>query len=82
MACLVYPRRLCIEVGKNDSTFLIENTRKEISHLREMSAEISNEWLDYIEFDGDHEFCRNDMPLRRLADDLRGIRSDAGRNRV
>lgn len=28
-------------------------------------------WLDYIEFDGVHEFCKDDFPIRRLVEDIR-----------
>lgn len=70
IACLVYPRRLCIEVGTEDELFDISGARDEICRLKVMSSTVSGEWLDVIEFEGKHEFCQNDMPLKRLVSDI------------
>lgn len=71
VACLIYPRKLCIEVGKNDEVFNVEGARKEIHRLKKMCSEVGLEWLNYMEFDGAHEFCLEDEPLKRLAEDIR-----------
>lgn len=70
VACLIYPRRLCIEVGTKDEGFDINSARAEICRLRELSSTVNDEWLDVIEFEGNHEFCLEDAPLKRLAWDL------------
>lgn len=69
-ACLVYPRRLCIEVGIRDETFSINSAREEICRLKELSGIAEGEWLEVIEFEGTHEFCLEEAPLRRLAEDI------------
>lgn len=71
IACLVYPRRLCIEVGVQDALFDIAGARAEIQRLKDKCQEVGTDWLDYIEFDGVHEFCKDDFPIRRLVEDLR-----------
>ena len=70
IACLVYPRRLCIEVGTEDDHFDINSAREEICRLRDMSCTVEDEWLDIIEFEGGHEFCLDEAPLKRLAEDI------------
>ena len=68
---LVYPRKLCIEIGDHDSLFdakfSVESFKriKEIFHDRELS------WLDFIVFNGDHEFHKDDAPIERLINDLK-----------
>lgn len=70
IACLIYPRSLCIEVGTKDETFDIGLARTEISRLRNLSSRAKGNWLDVIEFDGTHEFCWDNEPLKRLAEDI------------
>lgn len=70
IACLVYPRKLCIEVGINDELFDIEGAREEIKRLKEMGKEVQNEWVEFIEFEGVHEFCWDNAPLKRFVDSI------------
>lgn len=67
IACLIYPRKLWIEVGINDEAFAIEGARSEMNRLQEMCKEVGLDWIEYIEFDGVHEFCLDDKPLMELA---------------
>lgn len=55
---LVYPRALCVAVGKNDELFKIYAANSEIERLSIMSnnAYGNTEWFTAIEFDGAHEF--------------------------
>lgn len=71
IACLIYPRKFWIEVGKRDEAFDIIGARTEIEKLREMCKEVGTDWVEFIEFDGIHEFCLDDEPLVKLADILR-----------
>lgn len=71
IACLVYPRRLCIEVGDNDELFSGVSAVSEFERLKKLSANVSCDWLDFIVFGGTHEFCKDDMPIKRLTDDLK-----------
>lgn len=70
IACLVYPRRLCIEVGVKDEYFSIEGARAEMRRLKDKCKEVGTDWLDYIEYEGIHEFCREDAPIKSLVEDI------------
>lgn len=71
VACLIYPRKFWIEVGKEDEAFDIEGARTEMEHLREMCREVGTDWVEFVEFDGMHEFWLDDEPLVKLADIVR-----------
>lgn len=71
LACLVYPRRLCIELGRADDLFPCEDGVKEFERLKELCAPRAMDWIDLILFDGGHEFCRDDLPIVRLIADIR-----------
>lgn len=73
IACLVYPRKLCIEVGTEDELFDINSARKEICRLKDMCCTTGDEWLEIIEFKGTHEFCKEEVPLKRLVENLHDI---------
>lgn len=68
IASLIYPRKLWIEVGKRDEAFDIRGAKTEMENLREMCREVGTDWVEFIEFDGTHEFCLDDEPLVELAD--------------
>ena len=69
VACLVYPRPLCIEVGTEDELFCVEGAVKEYDLLKSVSEYTPTAWdLDFIVFEGTHEFGKDDMPLKRLAE--------------
>jgi len=70
VACLVYPRRLCIGFGSRDELFAAEPARREFARLRELCAPVGTDWLSGMEFDGKHEFLRDDAPIERLIADL------------
>lgn len=72
VACLVYPRRLCIELGNRDALFDCQSGVESFEKLRELCKEVGTDWLELLVFDGTHEFCREDAPLIRLAEDLKG----------
>jgi len=67
---MVYPRKLCIEVGTEDALFDINSAREEICRLKNMSCTVGVDWLEIIEFEGVHEFCLEDLPLKSLAEDI------------
>ena len=70
IACLVYPRDLCIEIGKNDALFDVFYGEGELERLKELCAEVGTDWLSFIKFDGTHEFCKDDEPIRRLVSQI------------
>lgn len=71
LACLVYPRRLCIELGRSDDLFACEDGIKEFEKLKELCAPRAMDWVDLILFDGGHEFCRDDVSIAQLIADIR-----------
>jgi len=72
IAALVYPRRLCIEIGKSDPLFDVQSGVASYTRLSELCSEVGTEWVDLITFEGNHEFSKDDGPIKRLADDLFG----------
>lgn len=70
VACLVYPRKLCIEIGDNDEVFGVESGKKSYEKLLNLCKEVGTDWLEFITFEGTHEFCKFDEPLKKLANDL------------
>ena len=69
-ACLIYPRRLCIEVSDNDELFIFDDAKNEWNRLKKLCSEVGCDWVDFISFEGIHEFCKFDEPIKRLTDDL------------
>lgn len=72
IACLVYPRKLCIEIGQKDQIFDSEYAIRSYGRIKEICADISLDWLSFIQFDGEHEFCKIDDPIRNLINDISG----------
>ena len=70
IACLVYPRKLWIEVGCRDEAFSVEGARAEFKRLLELCSNQRQTWVQFIEFDGNHEFCMDDEPIRQLVEEL------------
>ena len=70
VACLVYPRKLCIEIGKKDPLFDVEYGIKSFEKLTKMSKNVGTDWLNFIVFDGEHEFCLDDKPIEDLIKDI------------
>ncbi len=70
IAALVYPRRLCIEVGDKDELFDGKFAAVEFERLKSLCGEVGCEWLDFILFDGTHEFHKGDKPIERLVKDI------------
>jgi hypothetical protein len=69
VACLVYPRRLCLQVATNDEIFNVNGGFEAFEALKENLGDRSD-WADFTAFEGVHEFCRDDAPIARLAKDL------------
>ena len=67
VACLVYPRKLCLEMGDTDPLFDLKDLEKEVLRLNQL-AENEKNWFQYFPFAGGHEFCWDDKPLKILAE--------------
>lgn len=70
IACLIYPRKLCIELGNRDDLFSFDSGKAEFERLKNFCADVGTDWLDFIEFDGIHEFCSDTKPLEKLVSHL------------
>lgn len=71
IACMIYPRRLCIEVGKEDEVFDYRGGVESFERLKQLCGTVGTEWVDLIVYDGNHAFCGEVWPIERLAKDLR-----------
>ena len=71
IACLVYPRKLCIRVGDNDDLFDYKKSEESFERVKELCADVSMDWVDFAVFEGTHEFFYDDMPIERLVNDLK-----------
>ena len=74
IACLIYPRRLCLEIADHDELFDHRYGVESFEKLKGYCAEVGTDWVELIVFDGGHEFCRDDRPIERLIADLRTIK--------
>ncbi|MBE7031022.1 MAG: hypothetical protein E7409_06295 [Ruminococcaceae bacterium] len=70
VACLVYPRRLCIEIANEDALFDYRRGEESFDTLTKACSQVGTDWVELIVFDGFHEFCKQDEPLARLVSDL------------
>ena len=71
VASLVLPRKLYIEIGKNDPTFLCDDAREERDKLLAYAkAKKLLERLVFVEFDGEHELNKDDNTIKRFLSDL------------
>ena len=66
VAALVYPRKLCIQIGKNDPLFDAKYGYESYESLCEMCKDVGTEWVNFMPFDGDHEFCKDDAPIEDM----------------
>ncbi len=70
IACLVYPREICIEVGDKDNLFEVNNAKSEWERLKNITTEVGTDWLQFVIFDGEHEFCKDDGPIKKMVQTL------------
>lgn len=71
VASLVLPRKLYIEIGKNDPTFLCDDAREERDKLLAYAkAKKLSERLVFVEFDGEHELNKNNNTIKCFLSDL------------
>ena len=66
----MYPRKLCIEIGTKDEMFHVNDGIKEFERLTDLCKDVGTDWLTFIPFEGNHEFCRDDVPIRKMAEHL------------
>ncbi len=71
IACLIYPRKLWIELGNRDDLFDIKSGLSAYEKLEKLCETAGHEWLNLVVFDGIHEFCKDTEPLKQLVNHLR-----------
>ena len=76
VACLVYPRKICLQMGTRDELFNSQYSEKSFERIKEYSKDVGTDWCELILYDGKHEFCRDDAPIERLINDLKTIEKE------
>ena len=73
IACLCYPRRMCIEMGDRDELFEAKHTLTAADEVRDYCGRAGidpDTWFDCLMFDGAHEYGTMTEPMERLVKDL------------
>lgn len=73
IACLCYPRRLCVEMGDHDELFAAKYTHAATDEVKAYCRHAGidpDTWFACIVFDGIHEYGRMEDPIKRLISDL------------
>ena len=73
VACLVYPRRICLEMGTRDELFRSEFSKESFEKIKDYAKDVGTDWCELVLFDGKHEFCLDVAPVERLVNDLKSI---------
>jgi len=73
IACLVYPRKLCVEIGTNDELFDVTYGIKSYERVLELCKDVGTDWFSFIKFEGTHEFYKDDDPIKALVDEISKI---------
>jgi len=71
IACLIYPRKLYIEVGDNDELFNYKYAVESFEQVKTMCKQVGTEWVEFKVFDGAHEFCKDDEPIKELVNSIK-----------
>lgn len=71
VACLVYPRNLCIEIADNDPLFDHRFGIKSFEKIQKMSKDCETDWIELKVFEGIHEFCHDDEPIIKLINHIK-----------
>lgn len=71
IACLIYPRKLCIEIGDKDDLFDYKNGVESFEKIKMMCKNVGTAWMDFKVFSGSHEFCLDDEPIQKLINDIK-----------
>ena len=70
IACLTYPRKLCIAIGDHDELFECKNGERSFERVKEICAGVGTDWVNFIVFEGKHEFIKDDEPIKKLVADI------------
>ena len=76
VACLIYPRKLYVEIGNRDDLFDYKSGVASFGKLKSLCEKVGTEWVTFKVFDGTHEFCKDDEPIQKLIDDIKFKKSE------
>jgi len=62
-ACLIYPRKLWLEIGNRDALFDYRYGERSFARIEKLCGKAGMDWVKLIVFDGVHEFCKEDDPI-------------------
>jgi len=71
VACLVYPRRICLQMGNCDELFNSDFSIGSFEQIKQMCKDVGTDWVELVVFDGKHEFCKDDKYIDILINDLK-----------
>lgn len=66
IACLVWPRKIWLQIGKNDPLFKAEFSQEAFDRICEMCDPVGTDWVEFSVFDGVHEFSHDDTPIAEM----------------
>ena len=70
VACLAYPRKLCLMMGDSDNLFKSEYSEKSFERIKKICKKVGTDWTKLIIFEGTHEFCKDDEPIAEIIKEL------------
>lgn len=70
VAALVYPRKICFQMGNKDPLFDYKYTITEYERLHKIFQNQDFSWAELKVFDGKHEFCKDDVYIKEMVDCL------------
>ena len=70
VACLVYPRKLYLQIGRQDGLFDYTYGIESFEKLKKICEKVGTDWVDFTVFDGEHEFPHEDIPIEHMIKDL------------
>lgn len=70
VACLTYPRKMCLQMGNNDELFDYKYSEQTFEIIKKICHIVGTDWIRLVIFDGVHEFCMFDDPIERLINDI------------
>jgi dienelactone hydrolase len=70
VACLVYPRKLCIRIADKDELFDVNGGIASFERLKWLCGGVGTDWVDFDVFEGKHEFFFDDEPIKRLVEEI------------
>ena len=59
-----------VEIADNDELFDYKHGLKSFERVKEICKNVGTDWINLILFEGVHEFCKDDEPIRKLIMDI------------